>query len=401
MTSSKKKILFISEDVSLSQIVRLVQLGQILNPEKYEIHFACSQFPDYIFLNTSFKLWPIHTLGNSNMQKAIDKGKRLYDVAILDSYIAEELDLYDKIKPDLVISDFRLSVSISAPFYKIPFVTLINGYWSPNAIIKSFPIPNHPILKFTGEKVGKVFFPIAQPFVFYYFARPINILRKKFGLKAIGSLQDVLCYGDFVLYPDVPDLIPISILPSNHFFIGPTVWSPPGSLPKWSKEESLLPQIYVTMGSSGDIKVLPTLLAILEKMPVRTLVATADRVELTNFSSKIKLGKFLPGDEAAKDSSLVICNGGSSTAYQALKEGVPVLGFPTNIDQHLSMYFIKLAGAGLQINRSEGNPQTLGSKIEELLFNKKFKMNAAKIQESFHNYDSKELFPKVLERIFT
>jgi UDP:flavonoid glycosyltransferase YjiC (YdhE family) len=59
--------------------------------------------------------------------------------------------------------------------------------------------------------------------------------------------------------------------------------------------------------------------------------------------------EFVPGDRAAAEAALVVCNGGSSTGYQALREGTPVVGLPFNLDQYLAMTAIERAGAGVLV----------------------------------------------------
>ena len=55
---------------------------------------------------------------------------------------------------------------------------------------------------------------------------------------------------------------------------------------------------------------------------------------------------------------MVICNGGSATVYQALAESrAPVLGIPSNMDQHLTMQCVEGAEAGLSL-RTEEVPRT-------------------------------------------
>src|SRR5207302_1310294 len=53
---------------------------------------------------------------------------------------------------------------------------------------------------------------------------------------------------------------------------------------------------------------------------------------------------------------VVICNGGSSTAYQALAEGTPVVGLPFNLDQYLAMTTIEQAGAGVLVRSGTATP---------------------------------------------
>jgi len=46
----RKKILFVSERVTLAQVVRLVSLARAVDPRVYELHFASARFDDLVFV---------------------------------------------------------------------------------------------------------------------------------------------------------------------------------------------------------------------------------------------------------------------------------------------------------------------------------------------------------------
>ena len=58
-------------------------------------------------------------------------------------------------------------------------------------------------------------------------------LRKRHGLPDFESLSHQLCFGDSVLYPDIPALCPLSPdAPASHHFLGAVQWSPRVAAPK-------------------------------------------------------------------------------------------------------------------------------------------------------------------------
>jgi UDP:flavonoid glycosyltransferase YjiC (YdhE family) len=394
----RKKILFVSEDITLAQVVRLVQLAKSLETSKYEIHFACSEFRKIVFSGTSFIQWNLNNIGPEKMQKALDESKPIYSEEILENYLQEELDLIKKINPDIIVGDFRLSLAISAPILNIPLIVLINAYWSPFVASEEIPIPDHPMVDFLGENLAQFFFNMARPAAFSLFAKPVNNLRKKYGLKTIGSLQETLTYGNYTLYPDTPGLIPTKSLPSHHIFLGPIIWSPEGELDLDQEVVKGRPVIYVTLGSSGKYELLPVIIKSLGKLPVFALVATAGRNTITDLPENIILKDFLPGSAAAAFSDLVVCNGGSTTGYQALNEGVPVLGIASNIDQYLAMNYIQKAGAGTLLRAGKFNASEFEQQIMKMLENSTYKRSALTIQNEFSAFNYKEIFNNVLQK---
>lgn len=391
--------MFVSEDITLAQIVRLVQLAKSLSNDLYEVHFACSNFKDLIFKGTSFIQWYLPNIGQERVQKSLDESSSIYTEEILESYLKDDLILIEKVKPDLIIGDLRLSLTISAPLSDIPFAVLINAYWSPFTMLENFPIPDHPMVQILGESMANYFFNLARPVAFAQFAKPVNTLRKKYGLVSIGSLLQTLTFGDYTLYPDSQELVPTFNLPSNHRYLGPVIWSPEGELRLDVNSVKERPVVYVTLGSSGKSDLLPKIIESLGKLPVFALVATAGRVQISELPENILLEEYLPGSTAASKSDLVICNGGSTTAYQGLNEGVPILGIATNIDQFLSMNYILKVGACELLRAGNFNARDFEQRIMTMLENPKYKIAAVKIKEEFSQYDYKKSFNDFVEGV--
>ncbi|WP_306776585.1 glycosyltransferase, partial [Escherichia coli] len=119
--------------------------------------------------------------------------------------------------------------------------------------------------------------------------------------------------------------------------------------------------VYVTLGSSGDPSLLPQILDALANLPVRVIASTAGAPAPQHLPANARVASYLPGDAAAKRSSLVICNGGSLTTQQALATGIPILGIASNMDQFLNMGPIETAGAGLTLRADRLTRRAIGS----------------------------------------
>src|SRR5512134_2469028 len=121
-----KRILFVSENVTLAQVVRLVTLAQSLDPRRYEAHFACSRFDDLVFSGTRFVQHELYTLPRERVDRALASGKRLYEKRDLERYLAADLELIDRVRPALIVGDFRLSLAVAGPLRGVPVAALIN-----------------------------------------------------------------------------------------------------------------------------------------------------------------------------------------------------------------------------------------------------------------------------------
>lgn len=406
--TSRPRILFVAENVTLAQCVRLVTLARSLPGEHYEVHFACSEFPELIFAPGEFVRHPIASLAADAAAQALRAGRRLYEKATLLRYIEAERRLIEQIEPALVVGDFRLSLSTSAELMAVPSAVLINAYWSPHARRDGFPVPDHPIIGWLGEERTQRHFPRAIPHVFRHFASPINAARAQHGLPAVGSLLEVLTHGSFTLYPDDPWLTPVERAPASHHFLGPVLWQP--ELPSTaldseeaadSDTEQLLesgrPLIYVTLGSSGALSLLPALLEALSELPATALVSTAGRVRIDRLPPNVVVRRFVRGADVARRAALVVSNGGSTTGYQALSQGTPVLGLPSNFDQFLATEAIDRCGAGISVKARQANAATLRSALEQGLSNPALRRAAQDVAARFARHDAAAAFRALVE----
>ena len=371
--AGRTRILFVSEAVTLAQVVRLVVLARSLPEDLFEVHFASARFDDLVFRGTSFRRWPIFSLPPATVERRVRSGRRIYDWSVLRRYLAEDMRVLQSVRPHVVVGDLRLSLSVAAPACGVPYAALINAYWSPFALRPAFPLPDHPIVRLLGEKVAARGFPKALPWVFAHFAAPVNRLRRAHGLPEIGSLPEVLTHGDVTLHPDSPVLTPTArTAPGSHRYLGPVLWAPALPLPDWwGRLDRRRPTVYVTLGSSGRAELLPAVLDAVEASGAQALVATAGRAgrepPVTDPARGRFVADFLPGDLAAARSDLVISNGGSTTSYQALAAGKPVMGVASNLDQYLAMQAITAAGAGVLVRAgsatAEGMARTLAGAL--------------------------------------
>jgi UDP:flavonoid glycosyltransferase YjiC (YdhE family) len=276
---------------------------------------------------------------------------------------------------------------------------LINADWSPYAAREEWPVPDHPIVKLIGENMARRYFPQAIPAVFKHFASPLDGIRKRHGLKPVGSLLEMLTAGDTTLYPDDSTLTPLTRLPTNHHFIGPVIWEPAVAMPDLDFEDPSRPLVYVTLGSSGKLNALPTIIEAVSKLSVNVVVATAARKTMPRTPAHVRVLDFVPGSALAERAALVISNGGSTTGYQALAQGTPVLGIPSNFDQFLATEAIVRSGAGLQLPARSLTSQWLTATISQMLDDARFTEAARAMQRSFARYDSHSAFRQWVENL--
>ena len=137
---------------------------------------------------------------------------------------------------------------------------------------------------------------------------------------------------------------------------------------------------------------MPLLIEVLADLPVMAIVATAGRVRLSGLPSNVVARAFVRGAEVARRARLVISNGGSTTGYQALSQGTPVLGLPSNFDQYLASEVIVRAGAGQSVKARRASPEALRTSITDLLENEQTRAAARRVAASFEALDCASAF---------
>lgn len=401
MQVSKRRILFVAEDLTLAQVVRLVALARALPTDTYEVHFACRKFSDIAFSGTSFQQWPLFTIDREAGLRRLEKGDRIYDERTFVRYVEEELRLFAHTRPDVIVGDFRLSLSVSAPHAGIPLATLINAYWSPFAVRGAFPVPDHPIVNLIGAERAARYLPQALPRAFAYFAAPLDRVRQRYGLPPHAGMLEQLTYGDFTLYPDVPELCRTSGAPDHHVYLGSVDWSADVPVPAiYDELPGDVPLVYVTLGSSGALHALPAVLEALAGLPLVAALSSAARIRPADLPENVRLAEYLPGEQMARRAAFAITNGGSGTSYQALRQGAPVLGIPWNLDQYLSMTAIEEASAGLLVRAGSVRASTVRQAVLRMLGEiTEFRAAASRVAQAFAGYDCHERFAAVLDRV--
>lgn len=396
---SRARILFFAEEVTLAHIARPLALARTLDRSEFEIHFASAGRYENSVGACPYPHWKIDTITNDAFLSALAAGRPIYSRRTLEGYVREDIRVINEVKPHLIVGDFRLSLAVSGVVAAIPYAAITNAHWSPFAQRAEYPFPEHPLGRALGVPLANWMFRRTWPLVFRYHGIPMNSVRRQYGLPRLGDLRHVYTHGDYVLYADVPELAPTASLPANHEYIGPIVWSP--SIPKpdwWARLPLDRPIVYVTLGTSGQTNVIPEVLAQLGALPVTVLFAGAGRMSLEKLPSNVFSADYLPGDKAARLARLVICNGGSATAYQALSQGAPVLGIPSNMDQHLTMDAIRAGGAGLVIRSDMFSRDRFRTATRRILADESFSKEANKIASHFAQVRPEELFPRLVRR---
>ncbi len=386
--SAPTRILFFAETVTLAHLARPIALAKGLDATSHDITIACDPRYQRFLAEAPWRTVPLSSISSQQFLNALAQGKPVYDEETLRRYVEDDLRIIREIQPDVIVGDFRLSLSVSARLAAIPYLTISNAYWSPFYIGDGFPLPVLPLSQRLPLPLARGIFRIAQPIAFRLHCRPMNAIRRAYGLPSLGSdLRRIYTDADRTLYADIPELFPTEHLPAHHEYMGPILWSPPVAKPAWwERLPDDRPIVYLTLGSSGQGTLLPLILQALAELPVTVIVATAGAGMIGTIPDNVFMADYLPGTEAAARAQLVVCNGGSLTCQQALAAGVPILGIASNMDQFLNMNALDKAGAGRLLRADRLDVTAVRNTARALLAELNYTTNARRLADTQTHY---------------
>lgn len=383
----KLKVLFFGEGATLAHVVRPLMLAKGLDANLFDVALCRPRNLAGLTNHLPFSVLDLTCQDASVFARRLARGLPLYDYPTLCRYVEEDLALIEQEEPDIIVGDFRLSLSVSARLKSTPYITICDAYWSPERPLKP-ALPVLALTRYAPLKLAEFCFRQIAPWAFRLHTLPVEKLRRKYDLPSLGhDLRRCYSDADLRLFANFPALFPEVKTHEGADFIGPIAWSPDfhGNLDFLAGNG---PLAYVTLGSSGNPEVIKDVIPILEAQGSRVVITTAGKhLPYETHSSQTHVFDYLPGAEVCRHANLVICNGGSPTTNQALSNGVPVIGIASNMDQFLNMETITEFGAGQLVRADRATPSCLRSTIEKLFRDHSYTTRARHLAKSLGEYD--------------
>ncbi len=395
------RILFIGEAITLSHLARPAVLAGTLDLARYDITFASDRRVLPLLANAErFRVIPLRSLvAEKSLEQISLLRDNLFDTATLEVYVREDLALFDQIRPDVVVGDMRQSLIISAQLRQIPFVNIMSAYWHPDAP-GGYESPVNPLGQWLGEPWGGLGFNLLINTAVGFSTVDVNLACLRYGVRPPGfNPKRVLTFGDYLALPDIPEWSGLPQLPRNAAYVGPCIWSPDVAPPPWW--DTLPPDralIYLSLGSSGQPRLLQMIIRAVCDLPVTVAVATAGRTRVADLPKNVFVADYLNGAEMGHRARLAICNGGSTAGPQALAGGCPVLGVTSNMDQVAFMRRIEKTGAGEMVTEVEATEEVIRGKVLRMLREDRYTMAARRLAEAIRGIDTRAAFNGLIER---
>lgn len=363
------KVLLVGEAVTLAHIARpLVYARQLAL--HYQVSIACDTSVHHLVRQEGWEPLTITSLPASQFVSRLKWGKCVFKTRELIGNVHEDMRLLQAFKPDLVIGDFRLSLSISCRLANIPYVGIGNAYWYPGAIGK-LPVPELPLTHIFGVRYGQWLFDRMAPSIMKSHCARYNRVRNDFGLDVLScSLGEIYLDADYTALVDLQECYENVRETKQYRFVGPCVWEPPNTLPEWwGQLDESKPTVFLTLGSSGQVRVVSLVVRAFVKAGWNVMLATAGRRIGGEFRGVdgVYVADFLPGRIAVDRAAVVVCNGGSPVSQLAMVAGKPVIGIPSNLDQCLNMAMVRSRHLGIELRPEVFDADSLNDVISTIM----------------------------------
>ncbi|MBW8894186.1 MAG: glycosyl transferase family 1, partial [Burkholderiales bacterium] len=195
------RIALFAEAVTLAHVARPIALARAIAPAGHQLLLACDPRYAAFAADGPWQREDIRSIPSAQFNEALAKGTPVYDFATLKSYVDEDLRLIEAFKPDLIVGDFRLSLSVSARLASVPYMAITNSYWTPQ-YEGGYALPVIPLSRALPLPLAAALFHIFRPLAFIPHCRPMNRLRKHYKLPSLGNnLRRVYTDADHLLLP--------------------------------------------------------------------------------------------------------------------------------------------------------------------------------------------------------
>ena len=385
------KILFLPYSHQLGSTYGLVDLAVQFKKLGDEIVFAGDgKFLEYAKA-AGFNVYPLIEVPFARYRKATDSGNvNFHDEKSITEHVAKELELYKLIKPDLIITQARTTVAVSAKIAKIKLIHVTIAFLTRHyglsmempETFSAFFLTKIPVLGKIINRNTSLFVKLKAKLTVI----PYNKVLKKYGLKPFKDMYNLYAGNVMTLIPENSDLFPLNAnYPKDKYiFTGPLLQYNNYKVPDWYEESKTKDGnfIYLSMGSSSNVLypiILKRLIQIYGNKPNYYIVTnTCYLVNIKKIKETLPSNFFItdtaPAQILLELADVTICHGGKGTIYHSLLEGVPIFGIPQQAEQEINLKRITALGLGdfLLANKlSRTTNAELEKKINDVINNKK------------------------------
>ncbi|HIU26419.1 MAG TPA: UDP-glucuronosyltransferase [Candidatus Copromorpha excrementigallinarum] len=411
----RKRLIVAAAAYNWAEAHRMAEIGKEFLKRGWEVFSLGSGRYDYLLKDKMEHLNLEEDSGwytDERIKKLMDMDKWGNDYCReeeLEEMTAAEVRLMEKIRPDLVITGYRTTLSLSCRIYGVPLVWVLSAVVSP--LYYKYGLATMP------ERVPVRFVETIEDRELqraYYCrlalknketSRVWNKVARNHGVRQF-ECDTELFTGDFNLMSDAPELFPeFRGLPREYRFCGPLLNHEEIPQPAWKKtyKETGRKKILVTMGSSGERDILLKVLEGLKKADADIFVSTASvkgmleslEKDRGGFPESFYFAERLPHLDMAGWVDLSIIHGGQGTVYTTALGGKPFIGIPMFSEQQYNLENIMRAGSGEKISAAKLSSEELLERIDRIFSDGRYYEKAEELRRLLEPYaDGREESPE-------
>lgn len=382
----------------LAHVSRPLLIAVVLRNMGHEVIFAGDGASLRLARESGFPVVFAKEIPEEHMLSVSRKGRANWWDGYLQEMVEEDCRVFSELHPNLVLGDFRLSLSTSCEHARIPMAMIMNAAWT-NYYTVRCKAPEHlAATRILGKPISNFLFPLVKRAILKTDARTFRKLRRSLGLDPRRNMWD-MWRGNLNLLVDTPAYAPTRDLPPDFRYIGPLVWEPDVAAPPWLETlDPKRPTIYFTMGSTGFPRFFEQAVEIFGDSEYQCIMTTAGMARFDSLPSNFYCCDFASGTKIREKSTVVVCHGGNGTIYQAMSRSVPVIGIPTMHDQEWNLDRIVDLGMGIHLSELRFKPEHLREAVARVVGDPQFKRAAERQRAEVERYDAPRLGAELIDR---
>lgn len=366
------KFLFFPYSNQLGTTIPSVTLANLLRDKGHEVIYASNGKYTHVLKDKGFEVHPINEISYTQYRRHVDNNNvDFYDEGLIHHLVDKDLELIEKVKPDVIVSNNRPSIKISAQIANKKLVTIVIPSLTRYFGHRYYVPENHFLNKILPVRDVNTIMPEAM--VRFAFFKTMQQWGKNFNkvlrFYKLAPMQDFLGVyeGDVTLINQSIGLFPFKSLPENYYFLEQNLASTFGVSHSWLQELELHKQqgkkvIFVSMGSSS-LKAYPLVMNALKELIEHDerFVLVSNHVGLITDGkkhSRIFLESFINSSEVLPKADIVVTHGGINTLSECLQNKKVVVGVPEQGEQLWNLKYIEDKGLGKVVSKFalEKNP---------------------------------------------
>lgn len=330
------------------------------------------------------------------MHSIDEAGFDYFSVDDLISFVEQEKVIISEIQPDVILTGYRLTMSLTARLLGIPIVWVMSAVLSDMYFQKRLAtMPHGHVLMSTlikslrPEEVDEFFCKNALKMS--RGSKNWKKCAKHYNIKPFKSDIEIF-RGDYNIMADCPFLFSeFGTLPVYYDFCGPLLFEYKQEIPKSviTYKKGKRPTIFFCMGSSGNPEICRNIIFNLCRLTAFDVFIAGsnlvEKEELKELPDNIIVERMLPIPEVAAVSDVTIIHGGQGTLYATIMSGVPFVGIPFFCEQQYNLETFERAGCG-KVLMKNCSFEDIMSAVHEVLEQKSYKMSAQNTGNKIKQY---------------